>query len=62
MRPLGQEGALHGIVRVATSIRVGITNASKMIERRGKYSHANGLALALCEVGRIERTLHTLDG
>ncbi len=32
-----------------------------MLERLGSYPRANGLALALREVGRVERTLFTLD-
>jgi len=32
-----------------------------MLERLGTYPRANGLALALREIGRIERTLFTLD-
>lgn len=49
------------IVRLATSIRTGVTSASTMLERLGSYPRANGLALALREVGRVERTLFTLD-
>ena len=32
-----------------------------MLKRLGNYPRQNGLAVALREVGRIERTLHTLD-
>ena len=32
-----------------------------MLERFGSYPRANGLALALREIGRFERTLFTLD-
>ena len=32
-----------------------------MLERLGSYPRANGLALALREIGRVERTLFTLD-
>ncbi|MEO7468508.1 MAG: Tn3 family transposase [Sphingobium limneticum] len=49
------------IVRLATSIRTGVTSASTMLERLGSYPRANGLALALREIGRVERTLFTLD-
>lgn len=49
------------IVRLATSIRTGVTSASTMLERLGSYPRANGLAMALREVGRVERTLFTLD-
>lgn len=49
------------VIRLATSIRTGVTCASVMLERLGSYPRANGLALALREIGRIERTLFTLD-
>ena len=49
------------IVRLATSIRTGVASASTILERLGSYPRANGLALALREVGRVERTLFTLD-
>lgn len=39
----------------------GVTSASTMLERLGSYPRANGLALALREIGRVERTLFTLD-
>src|SRR5271170_1789128 len=32
-----------------------------MLKRLGSYPRQNGLALALREIGRIERTLYTLD-
>jgi TnpA family transposase len=48
-------------IRLATSIRTGVTSASVMLERLGSYPRANGLALALREIGRVERTLFTLD-
>ena len=49
------------MIRLATSIRTGVTSASVMLERLGSYPRANGLALALREIGRVERTLFTLD-
>lgn len=49
------------ILRLAASIRTGVTSGSAMLERLGSYPRANGLALALREVGRVERTLFTLD-
>lgn len=49
------------ILRLAASIRTGVTSASAMLERLGSYPRANGLALALREIGRVERTLFTLD-
>lgn len=59
------EGLIAGhwddVIRLATSIRIGVTSASVMLERLGFYPRANGLALALREIGRVERTLFTLD-
>ncbi|WP_010219956.1 Tn3 family transposase [Sphingomonas sp. PAMC 26621] len=59
------EGLIAGhwddVIRLATSIRTGVTSASVMLERLGSYPRANGLALALREIGRVERTLFTLD-
>jgi TnpA family transposase len=49
------------LLRLATSVRIGTVPASLMLKRLGSYPHQNGLALALREVGRIERTLFTLD-
>ncbi len=49
------------VIRLATSIRTGVTSASVMLEGLGSYPRANGLALALREIGRVERTLFTLD-
>ena len=49
------------ILRLATSIRTGAVSASLMLKRLGSYPRQNGLALALREIGRIERTLFTLD-
>lgn len=48
------------ILRMATSIRTGVLSASLLLERLGSYPRANGLALALREIGRVERTLFTL--
>ena len=45
------------VLRLATSVRTGVTSASAMLERLGSYPRANGLALALREIGRVERTL-----
>lgn len=33
-----------------------------MLRKLGSYPRQNGLAMALRELGRIERTLFTLDG
>jgi len=49
------------LLRLATSVRLGTVPASLMLRRLGSYPRQNGLALALREVGRIERTLFTLD-
>ena len=49
------------LLRLAVSIRTGVVSASLMLERLGAYPRANGLALALREIGRLERTLFTLD-
>ncbi len=49
------------VLRLAASVRTGTVSASLMLKRLGAYPRQNGLALALREIGRIERTLHTLD-
>lgn len=49
------------VLRLSTSVRTGIVSASLMLKRLGAYPRQNGLALALREIGRIERTLFTLD-
>ncbi len=49
------------LLRLAASVRTGVVSASLMLKRLGAYPRQNGLALALREVGRIERTLFTLD-
>jgi TnpA family transposase len=49
------------VLRLACSVRTGVVSASLMLKRLGNYPRQNGLALALREVGRIERTLHTLN-
>ncbi len=49
------------VLRLATSIRQGTVTASLMLRKLGSYPRQNGLALALRELGRIERTLFTLD-
>lgn len=49
------------VLRLGTSIRTGFVSASIILERLGSYPRANGLALALREIGRVERTLFTLD-
>ena len=49
------------MLRLAASVKIGTTPASLKLRRLGAYPRQNGLALALREVGRIERTLFTLD-
>ena len=49
------------ILRLAASIRQGTVTASLMLRKLGSYPRQNGLAVALRELGRIERTLFTLD-
>ena len=46
---------------MAASVRTGTVSASLLLKRLGAYPRQNGLALALREIGRIERTLHALD-
>jgi TnpA family transposase len=49
------------ILRLATSIRQGTVTASLMLRKLGSYPRQNGLAVALRELGRIERTIFALD-
>lgn len=49
------------VLRLATSVRTGAVSASLMLKRLGAYPRQNGLALALREIGRVERTAFTLD-
>lgn len=49
------------ILRLATSIKQGTVTASLMMRKLGSYPRQNGLAVALRELGRIERSLFTLD-
>ncbi len=49
------------ILRLAASIKHGTVTASLMLRKLGSYPRQNGLAVALRELGRIERTLFTLD-
>jgi TnpA family transposase len=48
-------------LRFATSVGTGTASASLLLKRLGAYPRQNGLALALREIGRIERTLFILD-
>lgn len=49
------------ILRLAASIKQGTVTASLMLGKLGSYQRQNGLATALRELGRIERTLFSLD-
>ncbi len=49
------------ILRLASSIRTGTVTASLMLQKLANYPRQNRLALALRELGRIERTLFTLE-
>lgn len=49
------------ILRLATSIQQGTVTASLMLRKLGAYPRQNGLALALRELGRLERSLFTLE-
>src|SRR5205814_5584329 len=48
-------------LRVATSIHTGTVAASLILRQLASYPRQNGLAAALRELGRLERTLFTLD-
>lgn len=49
------------ILRLAASIKQGTVTASLMLRKLGSYPRQNRLAVALRELGRIERTLFILD-
>ena len=49
------------LLRMATSIRSGTITASAMLRRLSAYPHQNGLAVALREVGRLERSIFMLN-
>ena len=49
------------ILRLAASIKTGTVTASLMMRKLGAYPRQNGLATALRELGRLERTLFLLD-
>jgi len=49
------------ILRLTTSIRTGTVTASLIMRRLAAYPRQNSLAKALCDLGRLERTLFTLD-
>ena len=49
------------ILRLATSIKQGAVTASLIVRKTGSYPRQNALAVALRELGRIERSLFMLD-
>jgi TnpA family transposase len=49
------------LLRLATSIRQGTVTASLVLRKLASYPRQNGLAWGLREIGRIDRTLFTLD-
>ena len=49
------------ILRVAASIRTGTVTASLIMRQLSSHPRQNGVAAALRELGRLERTLFTLD-
>jgi TnpA family transposase len=51
----------NDLLRLATSIRSGTVTTSAILQKLSAYPRQNGLAVALREIGRIERTLFTLD-
>jgi hypothetical protein len=54
------ERQLGEVLRLAASIQQGTVTASLILRKLGSYPRQNSLALALREIGRIERTLFTL--
>jgi TnpA family transposase len=49
------------ILRLAVSIKQGSVTASLMLRKLGSYPRQNRLSVALRELGRVERTLFTLE-
>ena len=49
------------LLRLATSIKTGTVTASVILRRLAAYPRQNGLAHALRELGKLERTRFTLD-
>jgi TnpA family transposase len=49
------------ILRIVASIRTGAVTASVIMRQLAAYPRQNGVAAALRELGRLERTLFTLD-
>jgi TnpA family transposase len=55
------EQQLGEVLRLAESIHQGTVTASLILRKLGSYPRQNSLALALREIGRIERTLFVLE-
>ena len=55
------EQQLGEVLRLAASIQQGTVTASLILRKLGAYPRQNSLALALREIGRIERTLFMLE-
>ena len=51
----------ENLIRLAVSIRSGTVTASAALRKLSAYPRQNGLALALRDLGRLERTLFMLD-
>lgn len=51
----------NDILLLATSIKQGTVTASLVLRKLSSYPRQNGLAIALRELGRIERTIFILD-
>jgi len=49
------------LLRLVTSIKQGTVTASLIVSKLASYPRQNGLALALRELGRVERSLFTLN-
>jgi TnpA family transposase len=49
------------VLRLGSSIRAGTVTASAMLKKLSAYPRQNGLAVALRELGRIERTRFSLE-
>ncbi len=51
----------HDALRLAASMAAGATKPSHILQKLAAYPRQNGLAHALREIGRVERTLFMLD-
>lgn len=50
-----------GLLRLTSSVRNGTVTASLIIKKLAAYPRQNSLSITLREIGRIERTLYTLE-